>query len=72
MDAFDRAQELELKEREQALAAQQKKTVEPPMEINGIRYCLDCGGEVLQARIAALPTVVRCVDCQSLNEQRSR
>ncbi|MCJ8272927.1 MAG: TraR/DksA family transcriptional regulator [Gammaproteobacteria bacterium] len=71
-DTVDAAKELELLQRQDAINRQLAKSKEKPNNIGGIRYCLDCDGEVPKARIAALPDVVRCIDCQSLNEIRSR
>ena len=71
-DVVDAAKELELLQRQDALNRQLVKSKEKPNDINGIRYCLDCDGEVPKARISALSSVVRCIDCQSINERRSR
>jgi DnaK suppressor protein len=34
------------------------------------RYCLDCGSEIPEKRIALVPFTVCCVECQSRREQR--
>jgi len=26
-------------------------------------HCVDCGGDIAQARLVALPTAARCIDC---------
>lgn len=33
-------------------------------------YCLDCGIEISLKRIAAYPTSVRCIDCQTVAEKK--
>ncbi len=68
-DLFDKAQELEQRQRDQALANQLHRTVEKPDEDKeGIRYCLDCGIDIPQQRLKAEPNAVRCVPCQSRKE----
>lgn len=41
----------------------------PDIDENGVRYCLDCAGIIPPERIAvALPSPVRCVECESRRE----
>jgi len=35
---------------------------------SGIIYCLDCDEEIGEARKKAVPSAVRCIDCQSLKD----
>lgn len=65
---FDRAQALEQRQRDQAIAAQlaQKRPIGPSRI-----ECLDCDGEIPAAR-QALGGIVRCVPCQTLFEKEAR
>lgn len=72
MDEADYAKELEMADRERALAAQQSKSreYEVPRERNGVRVCLDCGDPIDPKRLAARPEAVRCVWCKYIKERR--
>ena len=62
---FDRAQALEQRQRDQAIAAQLAR-VRP---IGPSRSeCLDCEGDIPAAR-QALGGILRCVQCQSIFEK---
>ena len=62
---FDRAQALEQRQRDQAIAAQ----LAQPRPIGPSRTeCLDCEGEIPAAR-QALRGIRRCVPCQSIFEK---
>ena len=62
---FDRAQALEQRQRDQAIAAQ----LAQPRPIGPSRTeCLDCEGEIPAAR-QALGGIRRCVPCQSIFEK---
>ena len=65
---FDRAQALEQRQRDQAIAAQlaQVRPIGPSR-----RDCLDCENPIPEKR-QALGGIVRCVPCQSLFEQGKR
>lgn len=65
---FDRAQALEQRERDQAIAAQlaKSRTTGP-----SLTHCRNCGCEIPPAR-QALAGVTRCVPCQTAEEQRLR
>ena len=68
-DQFDKAQEVEQIFRDRALAHQLNKSVERPDEDeDGNRYCLSCGKPIPVTRLKAMPTAVRCINCQSLRE----
>jgi phage/conjugal plasmid C-4 type zinc finger TraR family protein len=65
---FDRAQALEQRQRDQAIAAQLAR-VRP---IGPSRSeCLDCEGDIPAAR-QALGGILRCVPCQSIFEKEGR
>ncbi|WP_252092476.1 TraR/DksA family transcriptional regulator [Pseudomonas sp. MWU13-3659] len=62
---FDRAQALEQRQRDQAIAAvlQQARMTGP-----SLTHCEDCDGEIPEAR-RALGGMTRCVPCQSTFEK---
>lgn len=62
-DFFDRAQQLEQQQREDALAALKPRAVGP-----GLSHCKDCGTAIPEKRRKAVPGCVRCMPCQSLVE----
>ncbi len=74
MDDADRAKDIEMGHRKAALSAQQAraKETEPPMEIEGVRLCLDCYEEIPAARLEVRPESVRCVSCKSIKEQKEK
>lgn len=74
MDELDRAKKLEMAARDAAIDAQilRAKETEPPLVADGIRYCLDCGEPIPQARLMARPESVRCVDCKQIREQKEK
>lgn len=72
MDDLDRAKDVEIMQREQAL---QKALERPDHEIgeqqdmvDGICYCIDCGNEIDERRLKIKPESVRCVDCKEIWE----
>ena len=65
---FDRAQALEQRQRDQAIAAQLAK-VRPTGPSR--TACLDCEGDIPAAR-QALGGILRCVPCQSIFEKEGR
>ncbi|MCT6700906.1 TraR/DksA family transcriptional regulator [Rheinheimera sp. 4Y26] len=69
-DLIDRAAELEQQQREQALQSALSKPLES-QEIDelGNYYCNDCGIQIPPKRIAAVPTAVCCIDCQTIRER---
>lgn len=62
---FDRAQALELRQREQAIQAQLAR-VRPTGP--SLTHCKDCDNEIPAAR-QALGGMIRCVPCQSIFEK---
>lgn len=72
MDPFDRSQELEQIQRDEAIAKQRMRftslTAAPGIEV--AQDCLDCGNEIPLQRRKALPGVMRCLDCQVAHEQQ--
>ena len=62
---FDRAQALELRQREQAIQAQLAR-VRPTGP--SLTHCEDCDNEIPAAR-QALGGMIRCVPCQSIFEK---
>ncbi|RON41797.1 TraR/DksA family transcriptional regulator [Pseudomonas brassicacearum] len=68
VDWFDRAQELEQRQRDQAIKAQlqQSRPVGP-----SLTHCQDCNNEIPPAR-QALGGMTRCVPCQTGHEQSKR
>ncbi|MCF5747119.1 TraR/DksA family transcriptional regulator [Pseudomonas tremae] len=65
---FDRAQALEQRQRDQAIAAQLAK---PRASGPSLTHCVDCDKEIPLAR-QALGGMTRCVPCQSLDEKGGR
>ena len=74
VDVFDRAQTREQEDRDRAIAAQLQRgrETEQPDEVDGIRYCLDCGDEINPKRLTFRPEAVRCVDCQQIKDERGK
>jgi len=64
MDVFDQAQELELRQREAAIRAQQKA-----LAGEGREDCFLCGEPIGEERLKAMPNAVRCIDCQERRER---
>lgn len=60
---FDQASELEQQVRDAGLSAAAQA-----LSGNGSDECIDCGCIILAARRAALPSAVRCIDCQEQHE----
>lgn len=73
-DIFDRASALEQQERDASIARRQEVAAahDTPFEIEGVRVCADCFEPISKHRLEALPTAVRCIDCQELRERRLR
>ena len=69
-DVLDAAKDLEMHQRQQALAAQQQRAQEPPQDIDddGTVYCIDCMNIVSPERLAAKPDAARCIHCQHSHE----
>lgn len=71
---FDLAQEVEQRQRDEALArfAEAVAATEPQLMIDGVRACLDCFEPLTKKRLEAKPDAVRCVECQALHEEQDR
>lgn len=65
---FDRAQALEQRQREQAIAAQLARTRPSGPSLT---YCLDCEEPIPERRRAA-PGILRCTPCETFYEQGQR
>lgn len=67
---FDRAQDLEQRQRDQAIAAQ---LAQARAQSTGASrsHCLVCDDDI-PAQRQALGGIVRCVPCQTLHERRGR
>lgn len=61
---MDLAQDLEVREREAAIARVRAALVAG----NGAIDCRECGDEICVERLAAMPSAKLCVHCQSLRE----
>lgn len=72
MDQFDRAQQLEQLQRDQALTAARQQPKEQPLVMNGKRVCVDCEDEIKAARLIHIPNAIRCVSCQVDFERGAR
>jgi len=75
MDDLDRAKIAEMEHRERSLQNQRERAreTEVPVESDdGVRYCLDCGGEIPKERLAARPESVRCFDCKTIKEHQDK
>lgn len=73
MDALDEAKELEMADRDRALANHLASVIEPPQDVeNGIVYCVHCGTPITPERLLAKPDAARCIECQTLHEIKER
>ncbi|MCG9124297.1 TraR/DksA C4-type zinc finger protein [Laribacter hongkongensis] len=67
MDIYDRAQELEARQREAAIA---RHAARHPARTASLCQCEDCGEDIPPRRRELVPGVTRCIDCQTLAERR--
>ena len=67
-DLFDRAAELEQRQRDQALKAALNRPKETPRQDETGRYCNDCNSKIPAARLTVVPDAVRCISCQQEHE----
>lgn len=67
-DIFDRAQELEQRQRAEAIA----KFSEKIETGDGLSHCEDCGEPIPEARRNAVRGCTRCVQCQTDAEKALR
>lgn len=66
-DMFDRAQELEQRQRDEALARQAAKQNAG----TSLSHCEDCGEPIPEKRRLAVPGCHRCIHCQNEHEERN-
>ena len=66
-DEHDWAQEIAAAEREGAVAARRRAARREALSA-GRPDCADCGAPIAPARLAAVPSAVRCVDCAAAME----
>lgn len=52
-----------------SLAAVKRVPAPPPVLVDGVSYCNDCGLEIPAARVKAMPGVGLCKPCQEDREQ---
>ena len=67
-DWMERAQELEQRQRDDALLAHQRLA---PLS-DSATHCMDCDEPIPSARRLAVAGVQRCIDCQETSELRSK
>lgn len=65
-DVYDRAQEMEQRQREQALAAQAAAS---RPQGNSLEHCKDCGQAIPEKRRQAAVGCTRCIRCQTACEK---
>ncbi|WP_337881771.1 TraR/DksA C4-type zinc finger protein [Chromobacterium haemolyticum] len=68
-DLYDRAQELEQRQREQALARQAAASRAFGASLT---HCDDCGDDIPPLRREKVPGCTRCVECQTAAEKAQR
>lgn len=70
-DLLDEAKEVEMRQRQAALANTLQQAKEPEQDIqNGIVVCISCGINIPKARLSAKPDAARCIDCQTQEEAK--
>lgn len=69
MDAFDKASELETKQREMAIASCLSSHKNQTMEKQSAEECLECDKAIPKARQEAVKGCEYCAHCQHLLEQ---
>lgn len=69
MDSIDRAQDRDAEFTEERLAAQREAAA---LERAGTRECADCGIEIPEERRRALPSAIRCIECQGWAEHMAK
>lgn len=75
MDDADRAKDIEMLEREHALARQRERAAHDDdgtqLFIDGVVCCVDCGEPVAPGRLAVRPHARRCLPCKQILEVRA-
>lgn len=69
MDLYDEAQALELRQREAAI---EQQTIAAGLSGAGLPNCADCGEPIPLPRRKAMPSAIRCVNCQAWAERLGR
>lgn len=69
MDHADVAQEREAVALSENLAAQRRQAA---LDAPGRDYCADCQDEIPAKRRRALPSAIRCVECQAFFERLAK
>lgn len=69
MDAFDKASELETKQREMAIASCLSSHKNQTMEKQSAEECLECDKAIPKARQEAVKGCQYCVTCQELADK---
>lgn len=69
---FDRASDLEQRQREEALERHRQQAQAAVKPGAAATECADCGGDIPAARRAAVPGCTRCVPCAQLAEAAAR
>jgi len=76
MDIIDEANARADLFRETALRALAKEgrgaPTENPLELDGVRCCLDCEAPIPLTRLELVPNGVRCTECQAKHEERKK
>ena len=71
-DILDRAKDVEMQQRDQALKLA-LAVKEPAQEIvNGRVLCIDCDAAIEMARLVAKPEAARCIHCQQVFEKKEQ
>ncbi|SIY86695.1 C4-type zinc finger TraR [Shigella sonnei] len=68
-DETDRISEVVLNERQDVVNAWLMRIKEAP---HSRGFCNDCGNVIPAQRLAVLPDVVTCIDCQQARERRRK
>lgn len=71
-DDFDRAQEVEQRDRDLAIAAHAASRSERIQQGNRRPDCIDCGAPIGKKRLRAVPETNHCIDCASEAELKAR
>ena len=70
MDIADQAQRMEEREREDVLNSFVHRRHGVQLIVDGAVLCVSCRHPLSAARLDAMPTATRCVDCKLLEETR--
>lgn len=56
----------------QQIATQRSQKTEAQLVIDGTHYCIDCENKINPLRVKKMPDAPRCIDCQSLKEEKDK